>query len=262
MQICISFIRIFIKRLEFEGASWYGSLHFRRQVPDTCSSGGNGKGTAMRYYPLFLDISQRRCVVVGGGNVAERKVERLLACGARVEVVGTILTSALAVLKEKGRLVHHEMDYEEALIRGAFLVIGATDNNEVNDRISGDARALGILVNIVDEPAQCDFILPSVVEKGALSIAVSTGGKSPALAKKLRMELDALYGPEYAILLEIMGKLREQMIAKGRPSAENRERFEAVVTSEILDHIRAKRWKEIKALIMERTGIEMEVEAR
>lgn len=216
----------------------------------------------MRYYPLFLDITRRRCVVVGGGKVAERKIERLLACGARVEVVGTILTPALAALKENGRIVHHATDYEEALIRGAFLVIGATDNNEVNGRISGDARALDILVNIVDEPARCDFILPSIVERGALSIAVSTGGKSPALAKKLRMELDALYGPEYAILLEIMGKLREKMIAEGHPSAENRERFEAVVTSEILDHIRAKRWNEVEALIMERTGIEMEVESR
>jgi precorrin-2 dehydrogenase/sirohydrochlorin ferrochelatase len=216
----------------------------------------------MRYYPLFLDISRRRCVVVGGGKVAERKIKRLLACGARVEVVGKILTPALAALKENGQIVHHETDYEEALIRGAFLVIGATDNNEVNGRISGDARALEILVNIVDEPARCDFILPSVVERGALSIAVSTGGKSPALAKKLRMELDALYGPEYAILLDIMGKLREQMIAGGRSSAENRGRFEAVVTSEILDYIRAERWKEVKALIMERTGIEMEVESR
>jgi precorrin-2 dehydrogenase/sirohydrochlorin ferrochelatase len=229
---------------------------------DTCCSGGNRKGTAMRYYPLFLDISRRRCVVVGGGTVAERKIERLLACGARVEVVGKILTPALAALKDNGRIVHHETDYEEALIRGAFLVIGATDSNEVNGRITGDARALEILVNIVDEPARCDFILPSVVERGALSIAVSTGGKSPALAKKLRMELDALYGPEYAILLEIMGKLREKMIAEGHPSAENRERFEAVVTSEILDHIRAERWNEVKALIMEQTGIEMEVESR
>lgn len=216
----------------------------------------------MRYYPLFLDISRRRCLVVGGGKVAERKIERLLACGARVEVVGKVLTPALVALKEIGRIVHHETDYEGALIRGAFLVIGATDNDAVNGRIAEDARALGILVNIVDEPARCDFVLPSIVEQGDLSIAVSTGGKSPALAKKLRIELDALYGPEYAILLEIMGKLRGKTTAEGRPSAENRVRFEAVVNSEILDHIRAGRWKEIEALIMERTGMVMEVESR
>jgi len=168
----------------------------------------------------------------------------------------------LSLSRRTDGIVHHETDYEETLIRGAFLVIGATDNDAVNGRIAKDARALGILVNIVDEPARCDFILPSIVERGDLSIAVSTGGKSPALAKKIRMELDALYGPEYSTLLEIMGKLREKMIAEGRPSAENRGRFEAVVTSGILDHIRAKRWKEVEALILERTGIEMEVESR
>jgi precorrin-2 dehydrogenase/sirohydrochlorin ferrochelatase len=232
------------------------------RLSDARCSGQNRKGTAVRYYPLFLDISRRRCVVVGGGNVAERKIERLLACGARVEVVGKVLTPVLAALTEKGRIVHHATDYEEPLIHGAFLVIGATDSNDVNGRISEDTQALGILVNIVDEPARCDFILPSIVERGDLAIAVSTGGKSPALAKKLRVELEAAYGPEYAILLEIMGKLREKMIAEGRPSAENRERFEAVVTSEILGHIRSKRWKKIEALIVERTGIEMEVESR
>lgn len=216
----------------------------------------------MRYYPLFLDISRRLCVVVGGGNVAERKVERLLACGASVEVVAQKLTPTLAAFAKEGRIVHRATDYAEVLIRGAFLVIGATDNDAVNGRISMDARALGIPVNIVDEPARCDFILPSIIERGDLAIAVSTGGKSPALAKKLRMELEDAYGQEYAILLRIMGELRERIIADRRPSAENRERFEAVVSSRILDHIRAGQWKEVKALIKELTGVEMEVEPR
>lgn len=216
----------------------------------------------MRYYPLFLDINRRLCVVVGGGNVAERKVERLIACGARVEVVATRLTPALNALAKEGKIVHHDAEYEENLIRGAFLVIGATDNDRVNERIAVDARALGIPVNIVDEPARCDFILPSIVERGDLAIAVSTGGKSPALAKRLRMELEAAYGQEYAVLLQILGELRERIITGGRPSAENRTRFEAVVSSPILDHIRAGRWTEVKALIRDLTGIEMEVEPR
>ncbi len=108
-------------------------------------------------------------------------------------------------MQGEGRIVHRETDYEEALIRGAFLVIGATDSDAVNGRIAMDARALGIPVNIVDDPARCDFILPSVVERGDLAIAVSTGGKSPALAKKLRTELEDAYGPEYAILLRDPG---------------------------------------------------------
>jgi precorrin-2 dehydrogenase/sirohydrochlorin ferrochelatase len=220
------------------------------------------KGTAVRHYPLFLDISRRKCVVIGGGNVSERKVARLLACGARVEVVGKALTPKLAELKVRGIIVHHEADYDEDQINGAFLVIGATDSAAVNDRIAQDARIRGILVNIVDDPARCDFILPSIVERGDLAIAVSTGGRSPALAKKLRAELESAYGPEYAVLVKILGELREKAIAKGRPSAENRELFAAVVYSDILDHIRAKQWKHAGELIQALTGIELEVEER
>ena len=213
----------------------------------------------MRYYPLFLDISRRKCVVVGGGSVAERKVGRLLACGARVEVVDRSLTPALAAMKGEGIIVHHDADYEEAQLRGAFLVIGATDSDTVNERISRDARALAIPVNIVDDPVRCDFILPSVVERGDLLIAVSTGGKSPALAKCLRKELEEAYGPEYGVLIEILGELRGKVIAGGRSSNENRKLFEAVVQSDILDHIRAKRWGRLKERILELTGMEMEV---
>jgi len=216
----------------------------------------------MRYYPAFFDIARRLCVVVGGGNVAERKVGRLLACGAQVEVIGTSLTPALTALKGEGRIVHRKADYHADQLRGAFLVIGATDDNAVNERIARDARAQGIPVNIVDDPARCDFILPSVVERGDLAIAVSTGGRSPALARKLKTELEDAYGPEYATLLEILGELREKVIAGGRPSAENRKLFEAVVDSDILDQIRAGRWDRVEELIRELTGIAMEVRGR
>ena len=216
----------------------------------------------MRYYPLFLDITGRKCVVVGGGNVAERKVERLLACGARVEVVGKSLSPLLAAWNGEEKVVRRDADYEDSCLVGAFLVIGATDDEAVNGRIARDARALGIPVNIVDDPALCDFILPSIVGRGDLTIAVSTDGRSPALAKKIRKELEALYGPEYAILLEILGELRRNVIAGGRPSDENRVCFEAVISSEILDHIRAKRWKHVNELILRLTGVEMEVEPR
>jgi precorrin-2 dehydrogenase/sirohydrochlorin ferrochelatase len=220
------------------------------------------KGTAVRYYPLFLDIARRRCVVFGGGNVSERKVGRLLACGACVEVVGKHLTPALSALAREGAIVHHAADYHEDRLNGAFLVIGATNSDAVNERIARDARERGIPVNIVDDPARCDFILPSVVERGDLAIAVSTGGRSPALAKKLRTELESTYGPEYAALVAILGELREKVIAAGRPSAGNRALFEAVVSSDILDHIRAGRWKRVEELILELTGVEMEVRPR
>ncbi|MHB8910371.1 MAG: precorrin-2 dehydrogenase/sirohydrochlorin ferrochelatase family protein [Syntrophales bacterium] len=216
----------------------------------------------MRYYPLFLDIVRRRCVVIGGGEVSERKVDRLLACGASVEVVGKHLTPALAALKREGAIAHRAEDYHAEQLHGAFLVIGATDSTDVNGQIARDARARGIPVNIVDDPARCDFILPSVVERGDLVIAVSTGGRSPALARKLRTDLEGAYGPEYAALVAILGELREKVIAGGRPSAENRGLFEAVVASDILDHIHAGRWKRVEELIRELTGVEMEVKPR
>lgn len=216
----------------------------------------------MRHYPICLDISGKRCVVVGGGNVAERKVRRLLACGARVEVVGNTLTSVLAAWKGQGKIVHLEGGYEDSCLAGAALVIGATDSEGVNGRIAADARNRGIPVNIVDNPALCDFILPSVVERGDLLIAVSTGGKSPALAAKLREELEEVYGPEYAVLVEILGELRERVIAAGGPSAENRERFAAVVRSDILDQIRRKEWGRVKETIHGLTRVEMEVKPR
>jgi precorrin-2 dehydrogenase/sirohydrochlorin ferrochelatase len=225
----------------------------------TPRQGGDEKGAALRYYPLFLDISGRRCIVVGGGHVAERKVARLLESGADVEVVSRVLTPVLAALKEEGRIVHHATDYEEALIRGAFLAIGATDSDAVNGRISEDARSLGIIVNIVDDPCRCDFILPALVERGELVIAVSTGGNSPALAKKLRRELEAVYGQEYGILAAILGELRGKVIGRGEPPERNQEKFTALVASGILELIRAKRWEAIEALIMELTGIKMEV---
>lgn len=213
----------------------------------------------MRYYPLCMDICGKRCVVIGGGNVAERKVERLLACGARVEVVGKALTPVLAAWKREGRIAHREADYEESCLSGAFLVIGATDNGVVNARIAEDARSRGVPVNIVDDPVRCDFILPSVVERGDLLITVSTGGKSPALSKKLREDLEGTYGPEYAVLLEILGELRQKVIASGCSSAENRDRFEAVVRSEILDDIRRKDWKRVEETIFKVTGMKLEV---
>jgi precorrin-2 dehydrogenase/sirohydrochlorin ferrochelatase len=165
-------------------------------------------------------------------------------------------------MRGEGTILHRDADYDEAHLRDAFLVIGATDDGEINERIARDARAKGIPVNIVDDPALCNFILPSIVERGDLAIAVSTGGRSPALAKKIRREMEDRYGPEYATLLAILGELRRKVIADGRSSGENRELFEAVIASDLLDQIRAGRWDLVKERIRELTGVEMEVGPR
>jgi precorrin-2 dehydrogenase / sirohydrochlorin ferrochelatase len=214
---------------------------------------------SMKYYPVNLDLTNKRCVVVGGGDVAERKVERLLACGARVVVVSTSLNPALAARKKAGQLDHMDRDYEDQALDGAFMVIGATDHSDVNGRISRNAMARGLLVNIVDDPERCNFILPSLVQQGDLSIAISTGGKSPALARKLREELEKQYGAEYQILIGIMGTLRKKILARGQPSADNKAIFEELVHSDLLEAIREKDRDRINAIIHNLTGIAMDV---
>jgi precorrin-2 dehydrogenase/sirohydrochlorin ferrochelatase len=216
------------------------------------------KEAPVKYYPIYLNIANKRCVVVGGGEVAERKTQRLLKCGARVVVVGKALTPFLEQKKNEGAIEQIAADYEASCLEGAFLVIGATDLDEVNGRISADAGARGMLVNIADDPARCDFILPAVFQQGDLAIAVSTGGKSPALAKRLRQEFEGRYGPEYAVLLNILGDLRKRVVAGGRSSAENKLLFENIVNTDVLGAIREENWGRVREIVRGITGLEID----
>jgi len=215
----------------------------------------------VKYYPIYLDIGEKRCVVVGGGDVAARKILRLLECGAVVSVVSRKLTTTLADMVAQGQINHVDDNYDRKYLAGAFLVIGATDQEEVNDRIAADCRARGVMVNIVDDPGRCDFILPSLVNRGSLSIAVSTDGKSPALARKLREDLSAQFGPEYEYYLDLLGWLREMIIAVDRPADENRDIFTALVNSPLLGHIRAGRWQEAEQTIRDLTAQQIDLTA-
>ena len=213
----------------------------------------------MKFYPVNLDISNEKCVVVGGGEVAERKVIRLLECGARVVLVGKTIVPGLRAMKDEGAIEHVPCDYSEEHIEDAFLVIGATDRDDVNERVYLDSRSRGKLVNVVDEPARCNFILPAIFRRKDLLVAVSTGGKSPALARKLREKMEEKYGPEYGILLDIMGNLRRKIIARGGTSAENKRIFESVLDSDILRHIRKEEWDKAREIVKNRTGENMEL---
>lgn len=212
----------------------------------------------MAYYPVNLDIAGRRCVVVGGGQVAERKVERLVECGARVAVLSRRLTDRLADMVRAGTVEHIDSEYEPEKLGEAMLVIGATDREDVNDAVSRDCRRRGILVNIVDEPERCDFILPAIFQRGGLTVAVSTGGRSPALARRIREDLEGSFGPEYAVLVDIMADIRQKVTARGRTSRENKALFETVVRSPVLDLIRAGDWEGVRALVRELTGEEID----
>jgi len=192
----------------------------------------------MRYYPIHLDIRGRHCLVVGGGSVGTRKVQTLLECGARVTVVSPQISSDLRRLEQAGEIRIRRRSYRSPDMRGVFLVIGATDDQDLNQRVSRDAARAGIPCNIADRPAACSFVLPAVVQRGDLVITISTSGKSPALAKKLRRELQRQYGPEYAVFLDLMGAIRERLLdGDGRP-ADCRPIFERLVHSDLIELIR------------------------
>ena len=211
----------------------------------------------MKYYPIFLDIRGKICVIVGGGEVAARKAERLLDCGAKVFIISPKLSPALAALKEKSLICHIAAAYSGDLINGAALVIGATDDEKTNAAISLDARSKGIPVNIVDDPQKCDFILPSLVQRGDLAITIGTGGKSPALARRLREELEAKYGKEYETLLNILGNLRAKMV---KNEGIGKDWFESLLAEGILDSIKEKNKEKVKKTVQKITGEEVEVE--
>ena len=167
------------------------------------------------YYPVFLDIRRRRCLVVGGGQVARRKAESLLEGGAEVSVISPKLCPGLAELGEGGRITLIQRQYRDGDLEGAFLAIAATDDSETNARVAMEARSGGVLVNVVDDAARSDFIAPSCLRRGDVVIAVSTSGSSPALARRLRTRLEEEFGNEYAALAEVVGQVRAELKRRG-----------------------------------------------
>ena len=192
----------------------------------------------MKYYPVNLDIRHQSCLVVGGGAVGTRKVKTLLDCGAAVTVVSPEVTSPLSVLAAENRISLKLRPYRASDLDGVFLVIGATDSKVLNCAIHDDARRLGKLCNIADQPDLCNFTLPSVIERGDLIIAISTSGKSPALAGRLRKQIEAQFGPEYAGFLKLMGAVRKILLKQTHDPAAHRLVFESLIDQGLLDGVR------------------------
>jgi precorrin-2 dehydrogenase/sirohydrochlorin ferrochelatase len=163
------------------------------------------------FYPVYLNLKGKQVVVIGGGEVAERKVESLLDTGASVAVVSPDVTPGLASLANSKLIELHRRRYVRGDCKGADLVLSATDDPEVSRAVWEEAKAAEILVNTADEPALCDFIMPAVIRRGDLTIAISTGGTSPALAARLREELSRILGPEYELLLELLAQVRPEI---------------------------------------------------
>jgi len=200
---------------------------------------------SMVHYPITLVDPDTRAIVIGGGAVAARKVRGLLDAGARVTVIAPQLVRELQDLAREARITLVPRAYQNGDLRDAHLVIAATDDAHVNHAVYAEARARGILVNVVDDPAHCTFHVPALVRRGDIAIAISTGGASPALAKHLRAHIEKLIGEEYAQLAALLAELRPRVQA--RVAREHREALWQELIDAALPLLREGRAEEARA---------------
>ena len=210
------------------------------------------------YYPVYLDLRDRRCVVIGGGQVGEEKVARLLDCGANVTVISPQVTDGLRALAEGDRLEWIQRKYEPGSLEDAFIAIVVdTSDRELNSQVSKEARARNIPLNVNDVTELCTWIAPAVVKRGEVTVAISTGGASPALARRFREELSGTgrvksrHGVmEYADLAELLSEAREELSGKGITLMT--DHWQACLTDDLVDLVQAGERDEAKSLLMSR----------
>jgi len=198
-------------------------------------------------YPANLVVAGRRCVVVGGGRIAARKIEALLDAGAEVHVVAPSLSGDVRAWRDAGRLTVSERPFVAADLDGAWLATTATDDPDVNRAVFVAGEERRVFVNAADDPRHCSFTLMSIVRRGDIVVAIGTNGRSPALATYLKDHVSTEMGPEYATLLEILSEAREELRGAGR-SSETAD-WRRALDSGILDLIRAGREREAKELL-------------
>ena len=203
----------------------------------------------MRYYPVNLDIKGRQCLVVGGGRVGSRKVDTLVQCGAEVTVVSAEVSPTVKQLADENAILLKQRAYRASDVEGMFLVIGATDNETLNRQINADAERLNLLCNIADRPEICNFILPAIVRRGSFVMAISTAGKSPAFAKHVRKRLETQFGPEYGVMLELMGAIRSKLLAGAHEPEVHKPLFEQLIDGDLVALIKDQQIDRIDQLL-------------
>ena len=206
----------------------------------------------MRLYPIMMNLDGKQVIVIGGGLVAERKIMGLLETGALITVISPKMERSLEKLAGEGRIEWIAKPFDASLLDGyseAALIFGATNQREVNLKIHEAALTRKIPCNIADVPDLCTFVVPAVITQGELMIAVTTGGSSPALARRIREDLEKRFGPEYAELTRVLGELRKVVLKAGGPSAENRKLFMEIVDSEVLTALREKDREKVLAIL-------------
>lgn len=210
----------------------------------------------MRYYPIYLNLTGRPAVVIGGGTIAEGKVLGLLEADAQVTLIAPEVTAALRALAAQGKIQWEQRPYRAGDLQDASLAISATDDRGLNKRVWDEAQQRHIPVNVVDDPPYCDFIAPAIVRRGDITLAISTNGKMPALAAHLRRELEKSFGQEYEQLLEITAPLREQLAAQHLDYNVRQKLWRKLFEeTDIIDLLRAGQTENARSLAKEILGL-------
>ncbi len=190
-------------------------------------------------YPVYIDLTNKKCLVIGGGKVAERKIDNLLEYGCLIRVVSPQVEKNIQIWADQNLIQLYRREFQEQDIADSFMVFVATDNNRINEKVSKMCRERGIMVNAVDDPPHCDFYIPSIVRRNSLVLAISTGGKSPAFARRLRSELEEIITPEYGEFVDILGEQRELIKDRIKDIEIRKKIFEELVYSDIIDLLKA-----------------------
>jgi precorrin-2 dehydrogenase/sirohydrochlorin ferrochelatase len=192
-------------------------------------------------FPMFVKLEGRSCLVVGAGTIGEPKIGSLLASGASVRVIAPRASAAVAEWARAGEITWEAREFNSSDLDGVFLVIAATSSRDVNETIFLEARQRNILCNVVDDPEHCDFYYPAVVRRGDLQLAISTNGNSPALAQRIRRDLEVQFGPEYGEWLAELGKIRHQLFASEMNPDDRRRRLHELASREAFEQAQSTR---------------------
>jgi precorrin-2 dehydrogenase/sirohydrochlorin ferrochelatase len=216
----------------------------------------------MGYLPIFLAMERRRCVVIGGGDIAARKVVQLLTAGAEVTVISPRLVPELAMLAESAAITYHSRKWERGDLRGFDLAFAASDDPIAHREIANEARELGVMLNAADEPELCDFIAPAVVRRGDLQIAVSTSGASPAMAARIRRDLEDQFGWEYAVALKLLRVVREFLLANDGDLSSRGRKLAVLAASDLTGRLRAGDRAAVERLLIAHLGAGLDTLAK
>jgi len=195
----------------------------------------------MTLFPMFMKLEGRPCLVVGGGNIGEPKIESLITSGAKVRVVAPHVNQAVAEWAKDEKITWEAREFNPVDLDGVFLVIAATSSHRVNGSVFREAQERNILCNVVDDPEFCDFYYPAVLRRGDLQLAISTNGKSPAMAQRIRKELESEFGPEYGEWIEELGRIRRQLFASGMHPEQRRRLLHELASREAFEKAHSER---------------------